>query len=89
MVEEVTYIIMMLVDGEMVVEMEGIPLDIKDLEEAVTAMVLTKLVDLVEVEEVVVIDLTIHRMLEVVEVVLCKYNTLEDQEVQVVTIGAV
>lgn len=89
-VEVVMYITMMPVVGEiLVVEMQVIILDIKDLVEVVIATVMTKLVDLVEEEEVVVIDLTIHRMLEVVEVALYKYNILEHQEVQVVTIGAV
>jgi hypothetical protein len=49
--------------------MEVIQLDGCHLVEEVTVMVIMVMVVLVKVEEVVVIDLTMHRMLEVVEVV--------------------
>jgi hypothetical protein len=69
------------------VEMQVIILDMLEVVEVVTVMVLINKEDLVEEEEVVAIDLTIHRTLEVVEVVLYKYSTLEHLEEQMVTIG--
>jgi hypothetical protein len=67
--------------------MEVIQLEVKELVEEVTVMVHLNLVVQVVVEVVVVIVLTTHRMLEVVEVVECKFNTLEDLEETMVIIG--
>jgi hypothetical protein len=57
--------------------------------EVVTAMVILNLVVLVEVVEAVVIDLTIHRMLEVVEVVWFSFHILVVLEEQMETTGVV
>ena len=89
MVEEVEVLIRMMVYGMVMVVMEVTQLEVKDMVEVLTVMVLVNLVELLEVVEVVVTELIIHRMLEVVEVALYKYNILGDQEVQMVTIGAV
>jgi hypothetical protein len=85
-VEEALLTTMIIVHG-LVVLMEVIQLEVKELVEEVTVMVHLNLVDLLEVEVGVVIVLTTHRMLEVVEVVECKFNTLEDLEETMVIIG--
>ena len=71
------------------VVMEVIQVEIQDLVEEVTAMVLIKMVALVEVVVEEVIDLTIHRTLEVEEVVEFRFNTLEVLEEMMVIIGVV
>jgi hypothetical protein len=55
--------------GMVRVVMEVIQVEIQDLVVEVTVMVVVKMVALVEVVVVEVIDLTTHRMLELVEVV--------------------
>jgi MFS superfamily sulfate permease-like transporter len=86
--EEVLLTITIIVHG-LVVLMEVIQLEVKELVEEVTVMEHLNLVDLLVEEVVVVIVLTIHKMLEVVEVVECKFNTLEDLEEMMVIIGVV
>jgi hypothetical protein len=84
--EEVLLTITIIVHG-LVVLMEVIQLEVKELVEEVTVMEHLNLVDLLVVEVVVVIVLTTHRMLEVVEVVEFKYNTLDHLEETMVILG--
>jgi hypothetical protein len=83
------YIIMMVVHGVHLLVMEVILLDGREVVEVVTAMVILKVVVLVEVVEAVVIDLTMHRMLEVVEVVWFSFHILVVLEEQMETTGVV
>jgi hypothetical protein len=85
--EEEQLIIMIIVLGQ--VAMEVIQPQAKELVVEVTVMEHLNLVDLLVEEVVVVIVLTIHKMLEVVEVVECKFNTLEDLEEMMVILGVV
>jgi hypothetical protein len=85
-VEEDLLTTMIIVHG-LVALMEVIQQDLMELVVEVTVMVQVNLVVQVVVEVLVVIVLTTHRMLEVVEVVEFKYNTLEDLEETMVIIG--
>jgi hypothetical protein len=73
--------------GMVMVVMEVTQLEAKDLVEEVTVMDLVNLVALVEVEVEVVIDLTIHRTLELVDLEWFEFNILEVLEETMVIIG--
>jgi hypothetical protein len=85
-VEEDLLTTMIIVHGQVAL-MEVIQQDLRELVVEVTVMDHLNLVVQVVVEVLVVIVLTTHRMLEVVEVVEFKYNTLEDLEETMVIIG--